>query len=133
MTSHLKNSRKCQVNLNDIKKFHVPDTTIWKMERNHLEQAAAVMDVRIKNDVVLINFGAIEAVIQDILDHKIPHVQFVVIPDWPCMSWYERLHQEITAEAVKLPNDENTFVDLKERPLGLFPWDNWLFAIQTET
>ena len=133
ITSHLKNSRKCQVNLNDIKKFHVPDTTIWKMERNHLEQAAAVMDVRIKNDVVLINFGAIEAVIQDILDHKIPHVQFVVIPDWPCMSWYERLHQEITAEAVKLPNDENTFVDLKERPLGLFPWDNWLFAIQTET
>ena len=59
--------------MNDIKKFHVPDTTIWKMERNHLEQAAAVMDVRIKNDVVLINFGAIEAVIQDILDHKIPH------------------------------------------------------------
>ena len=70
------------------------------------------MDVRIKNDVVLINFGAIaiEAVIQDILDHKISHVQFVVIPDWPCMSWYERLHQEITAEAVKLPNYENTLL-----------------------
>ena len=54
-------------------------------------------------------------------------MEFLVVPDWPCMTWYVRLHEKITAEAIKLPNEEDLFIDKKNFPLGVFAWDSWLF------
>ena len=43
------------------------------------------------------------------------------------MTWYVRLHEKITAEAIKLPNEEDLFIDKTNSPLGVFAWDSWLF------
>ena len=128
ITSHLKTSRKLQVNLNDIKKFHVPDTRGWTLNLTDLDAAINTLGVLVRNKTVLIDFNSIEALIEDVLEDKLPHIQFVVIPEWPCMAWYKRLHNEIRAEAVKLTSKPE-FLNDKGKALGMFAWENWLFAL----
>jgi hypothetical protein len=129
VTSHLKNSRKMQVNVNDLKEFLIPCTKNWILNEKYFKEAVNELDVKIQKPKVLINFSGIDSLVQDVLDKKITDVQFFVIPDWPCMSWYGRLHREIKAEAVKLPRRFDLFLDEKQRPLGEFAWEHWLFAL----
>ena len=65
------------------------------------------------NKAVMIDFNSIEALIDDVIDNKLPHIQFMVLPDWPCMAWYKRLHNEVKAG----------------KALGMFAWERWLFAL----
>ena len=58
----------------------------------------------------LINFLAIDALNLDILEGKPINIKFFIIPDWPCAEWYKPLHEQILAEAVKLPDDEDLFI-----------------------
>ena len=128
ITSHKNISRSIQVNVNDMKKFSIPDTTGWRIGKKHFDEAVNELRVEVKNDEVMISFQRIDAMVQDMIDGKLDHIQFFVIPDWPCMTWYKRLHQEIEAEAIKLKKEEDVLVDGKNRPLGKFAWENWLFA-----
>jgi hypothetical protein len=130
LTSHLKNSKLMQVNVNDIKQFQVPCTRGWLLTDKYLDDAANELQVKIKNRNVLINFVAMGAIVQDLIDGKLAELQFVVVPDWPCMPWYQKLHKDVKAEAVKLPANEDVFVDIKHRYLGIFVWDMWLFLIE---
>jgi hypothetical protein len=88
---------------------------------------------QVRNSKVLIKFDGLDSLIQDILDGKMSQLQFFVIPDWPCMTWYNRLHQTVTAEAVPLPRELDLFLDDKGRNLGLFGLDHWLFSIEKNT
>jgi hypothetical protein len=84
-------NRKLKVNINDLKKFNMPDTRTWKIGDKYLKEAAEEFRVpSINNAQVMINFQAIESMIQDFLDDKLPDVEYFIIPDWPCMSWYNR-------------------------------------------
>ena len=58
----------------------------------------------------LIDFLALDALVLEILEGKSINVKFFIIPDWPCAEWYKTLHEQIIAEAVKLPNEKGLFV-----------------------
>ena len=94
-----------------------------------LDAAINTLGVLIRNKTVLIDFNSIEALIEDVLEDKLPHIQFVVITEWPCMAWYKRLHNEVRAEAVKLTNKPDLFLNDKGKALGMFAWESWLFAL----
>ena len=75
----------------------------------------------------LIDFTAI-----DVLEGKETNITFVVIPDWPCAEWYKPLHQQITAEAVRMPDEEDIFIRPGENGaanMGKFAWRHWLFEL----
>ena len=128
VSSHKGTQRKLQVNINDIKKFHLPDTKGWKIQDKYLKDAANELEIHgIDNKDILLDFLSIESMVQDIIDEKLPKLKYFIIPDWPCMSWYSRLHKLISAEAIKLPNKEDVFINQQNRPLGIFAWDSWLF------
>jgi hypothetical protein len=130
ITSHVKNSRLMQVNVNDIKRFQSPCTKGWSLTDKYLEDAANELQVKIVNRNVLINFAGMDAIVQDLIDGKLTKLQFFVVPDWPCMPWYQRLHKDVQAEAIRLPQHQDVFVDIKNRQLGVFAWDMWLFALE---
>ena len=78
----------------------------------------------------LIDFFAIDALILDILEGKPIHIKFFIIPDWPCAEWYKPLHEQILAEAVKLPDEEDLFILQDNHKLGKFSWNHWLFELK---
>jgi hypothetical protein len=119
-----------QVNVNDIKRFQSPCTKGWSLTDKYLEDAANELQVKIVNRNVLINFTGMDAIVQDLIDGKLAKLQFFVVPDWPCMPWYQRLHKDVQAEAIRLPQHQDVFVDIKNRQLGVFAWDMWLFALE---
>jgi hypothetical protein len=129
ITSHKTQKIKLQVNINDLKEFKIPCTKGWRLLEKYFEQTVTELDAQVKNPKVLINFVGLDSIVQDIIDKRFQGFQFVVVPDWPCMTWYKRLHEEIDAEAIRLPAEEDLFVDEKGKPLGKFAWDNWLFHI----
>jgi hypothetical protein len=129
LTSHQNVERKIQVNINSMKKFLVPENKGWKLNEEYFQNAVNELNVEVRNPEVWINFSALDSFVQDVLDGKLNRSQFFVVPDWPCATWYKRLHRQIKAEAVRLPNKEDLFLDEKNRPLGVFAWDNWLFAL----
>jgi len=40
------------------------------------------------------------------------------------------LHEQILAEAVKLPDEENLFILQDNHKLGNFSWNHWLFKLK---
>ena len=132
ISSHKGGQRKIQVNLNDIKKLHVPNTKEWSINEKYLEEAALELKVpSIEKNKILLDFSSIDSMVQDIIDKKLPKLEYFVIPDWACAAWYKRLHEKITAEAVKLPNQVDLFLNKQQKPLGIFAWDSWLFKVST--
>jgi transposase InsO family protein len=129
ITSHLQNERKLQVNINDLKLFQIPDTRGWTLKDDYFEEAVHDLNTKVRNPCVLINFAAINDFVQDVLDGKMGDQQFFVVPEWPCAPWYKRLHLDVQAEAVRLPKKVDLFLDKKGRSLGMFSWENWLFAL----
>ena len=55
ITSHLKTSRLLEVNLNDIKKLHVPDTHGWTFQLTDLDASIKNLGALIRNKAVLID------------------------------------------------------------------------------
>ena len=55
ITSHLKTSRLLEVNLNDIKKLHVPDTRGWTFKLTDLDAFIYTLGAVIRNKAVLID------------------------------------------------------------------------------
>ena len=55
ITSHLKTSRLLEVNLNDIKKLHVPDTRGWTFKLTDLDASINTLGALIRNKAVLID------------------------------------------------------------------------------
>ena len=55
IASHLKTSRKLAVNLNDIKKLHVPDTHGWTFKLTDLDASIHTLGALIRNKAVLID------------------------------------------------------------------------------
>ena len=132
ISSHKGGQRKIQVNLNDIKKLHVPNTKEWSINEKYLKEAALELEVPgIDKNKILLDFSSIDSMVQDIIDKKLPKLEYFVIPDWACAAWYKRLHEKITAEAVKLPNQVDLFLNKQQKPLGIFAWDSWLFKVST--
>jgi RNase H-like domain found in reverse transcriptase len=130
VTSHRSNTRKMQVNINDLKEFIIPCTAGWILKNEYFEAAMDELNVKKRDSKVLINFNGIESFIQDVLDGKLTDIRFLIVPDWPAMSWYGRLHREITAEAIKLPKKADLFMDIHDREMGLFAWDHWFFSLE---
>ena len=130
ITSHLHcNKRSLKVNINDIKKFVIPDTTSWKLNPKYLVPAKEQLNCINQNLPVFLNFQSLETFTLDsIADDKAP--KLFVIPDWPCMSWYKPLHDLIIAEAVVLPKEPDLFLDANGNALGSFAWKHWLFYVK---
>ena len=134
VTSHLDSQRKLiQININDMKTFQLPSTIGWSLNQKYFGDAVAELGIKVRNSNVLIDFEGIHSLVQDILDGKLSNLQFFVVPDWPCMTWYKRLHDQVTAEAIKLPKQHDLFFDEKKRPLGMFAWEHWLFSVVVPT
>jgi hypothetical protein len=135
ITSHLNISRTIMVNLNDIKKLHFPDTQGWTLNPKYIPQLLIDLNSAERIASPLINFLALDALVLDILEGKDINVKFFVIPDWPCAEWYKPLHQQVVAEAVKLPDNEDTFI-LPGKDgninLGKFAWSHWLFELRED-
>ena len=114
ITSHLHCNRRrsLKVNVNDIKKFVIPDTTSWKLNLKYLKHAKEELNCDEENLPVFLDFKSLETFTLDsISDDKSP--KLFVIPDWPCMSWYKPLHDHITAEAIQLEDKPDLFIDEK--------------------
>ena len=110
ITSHLKISRTIPVNLNDIKILHVPCTQNWQLNPRCIPQLLQDLNSSATSASPLIDFLSLNALVLDLLEGKPINVRFFVIPDWPCAEWYKPLHEQITAEAVKLPDEEDLFI-----------------------
>jgi len=134
ITSHLNNTRTIPVNLNDIKILHIPCTRNWQLNPKYIPQLLRDLNSSENFASPLIDFLALDALVLDILEGKSINVKFFIIPDWPCAEWYKTLHEQIIAEAVKLPNEEDLFVVKNKNQthnLGKFSWNHWLFELRT--
>ena len=112
-----------------LKKNHTPDARGCKLNSADLDTAINTLGVLIRNKTVFIDFNTIEARTEDVLENKLPHIHFVVIPEWPCMAWYKRLHDEVRAEAGKLTSKPDLFLNDKEKALEMFVWESLLFDL----
>jgi hypothetical protein len=130
MTSHLKRENILKVNINDIKILHIPDTENWTLNNIYFEEAISELGSTTKLRKIFFDIRNTGAFILDIMAGKNLDVQFFVIPDWPCMNWYNILHEEILAEAVRLPKRPDLFLNEKALPMGGFAWDYWLFELR---
>jgi hypothetical protein len=130
LTSHLNRVATMQVNINDLKKMHIPDTRSWQLNPHVLREALEELGTLVTNPDVLLDFHAIGSLVTDIMQGRTINVDYFVVPDWPCMEWYKPLHEYVTAEAVKLPAREDLFLSDDGQPLGRFAWDHWLFKLE---
>jgi len=130
ITSHLNFNKVIPVNLNDIKALHIPCTAGWKLNPKYIPQLLLDLNSSETTASPLIDFFAIDALILDILEGKPIHIKFFIIPDWPCAEWYKPLHEQILAEAVKLPDEEDLFILQDNHKLGKFSWNHWLFELK---
>jgi hypothetical protein len=55
ITSHLKTSRLLEVNLNDIKKLHLPDARGWTFKLTDIDAFIYTLGALIRNKAVLID------------------------------------------------------------------------------
>jgi hypothetical protein len=76
------------VNLNDIKILHPPCTKNWKLNEKYIPQILSDLQSKETTASPLIDFLAIHALVQDLLDGKPIKFKFFIIPDWPCAEWY---------------------------------------------
>ena len=130
MTSHLKRENILKVNVNDIKILHIPDTRSWILNDVYFKDAISELGAVPKLKQVFFDIRNTGAFISDIMAGKVLDVQFFIIPDWPCMGWYKNLHEEILAEAVRLPRRADLFLNENAMPVGEFAWDFWLFELK---
>ena len=132
ITSHLNINRTIPINVNDIKILHLPDTRGWQLNPKYVPQLLIDLGSKERTMSPLIDFTAIDALVLDVLEGKETNITFFVIPDWPCAEWYKPLHQQITAEAVRMPDEEDIFIRPGENGaanMGKFAWRHWLFEL----
>ena len=119
-------SRTLKVNVNDIKKFVIPDNSKWILNPKFLNPAKAQLNSE-NEPVALLDFAKLETFTLDSIGKGVTSKLFV-IPDWPCMSWYKPLHDFIEAEAVQLPDKPDLFLDENGNAIGSLAWKHWLFS-----
>ena len=111
-----------------MKQLDILDTSTWLVKCESLEEPLDRLNL---NEVdaeeleLTIDFQNLETFLLNLLNTE--YEQFFIVPDLPCATWSKTLHDQVTAEAVKMPNEPDTFVDDKGNPLGNLAWDNWLF------
>ena len=136
ITSHIANNNKTMiVNLNDIKILHPPCTKNWKLNEKYIPQILSDLQSKETTASPLIDFSAIHVLVQDLLDGKPIKFKFFIIPDWPCAEWYKILHDKIIAEAVRLPEEEDLFIQPGKNlncNIGKFPWSHWIFELRED-
>ena len=123
------------VNFNDIKILHPPNTKNWILNQKYIPQILNDLNSKETTASPLIDFSAIHALVQDLLDGKPRRFKFFIIPDWPCAEWYKILHEQIVAEAVRLPDEEDLFVQpgkISNCSLGKFPCSHWIFELKND-
>ena len=128
ITSSRKNAsrkRTLKVNVNDIKKFTVPDTSGWKVNKKYLNPAMALLNCKDEIPVIL-DFTKLEFFTLDTISNGLSPKAFI-IPEWPCMGWYKPLHELIVAEAVQLEDKHDLFLDSNDNSLGCFAGKHWPF------
>ena len=129
VTSHLKRQTTLKLNINDIKRLHIPESSQWDLNEKYFKQALEELQTEIKIRKVQIDLKSIGALISDIVEGKELNIQFFVIPDWPCMDWYKQLHDKVRAEAIKLPKEEDLFM-IGGKPVGVFAWEHLIFELK---
>ena len=120
------------VNLYAIKSLHRTNTVTWTINSKYIPQILKDLESSETTLKLLIDFSAIGALVEDLVKGKKLNIKFCVIPEWPCMGWYKPLHDQILAEAIKLPTHEDVFlcqVGSKTFPAGQFAWDHWLVEL----
>ena len=123
-------NKTMKLNLNDIKKFIIPDTRDWALNVNYLEKAKMELACNNTAKDIIIDFLGLETITLDNISNDFSE-KLIVVPDWPCMYWYRPLHDCVVAEAVLLPREPDLFIDSNGNPLEKFAWDNWLFYIKS--
>jgi hypothetical protein len=130
ITSHLNREQTLNVNINDMKSLHIPETADWKLNEKYFKAAILELNSVVKFSNIFFDLKNIGSLISDILSKKNLDIQFFIIPDWPCMNWYNTLYQNVLAEAVMLPRKPDLFLTQSSMPIGDFAWDYWLFELK---
>ena len=126
ITSHRTASRNrtIKINVNDIKKFTIPDTTGWKVNPKYLDPAKAELNCNEEVPVIL-DFQNLDSFTLDNISNDFSPKLFI-LPDWPCMAWYKPMHELVVADAAALPNKPDLFIDENGNPIGSLAWKHWL-------
>jgi hypothetical protein len=130
VTSHLGRTKLIHININDCKRFYFPDTTNWVLNPSYFTDAVSTLGSTVRAEVALLNFSVLPTLVSDVLQGKKLAFHFFVVPEWPCMDWYKPLHDNVTAEAVKLPDEPDLFLTTEGKPIGKLAWSNWLFELK---
>ena len=78
---------------------------------------------------VNIDFKMLDVTTLDFLSHSGGNKVYV-IPDWPCMAWYEALFTAENLDYVELPQEEDLFTDPNGNKLGKMAWKSYLFVLK---
>ena len=133
VTSHVLTAKTLLVNLNDIKILHIPDCKNWKLNSALIPGLLSELNSKETLCEPMIDYNSIGALVNDLMESKQISVKFFIVPDWPCSDWYKPLHEHIMAEAIQLPDKEDTFIvqtSTHTYPVGKFAWSHWLFELR---
>ena len=77
---------------------------------------------------VFINFQALDTLTLQLLNSDIKKI--FVIPNWHCATWFQPVHGILKSKLsmVKLPQEQDLFLDSFGFDLAIFSWDNYLLA-----
>ena len=89
-----------------MKQLEIPNTSTWFVNCEPLKEALDRLnlnEVDAEERELTIVFQNLENFVLNILNTQ--NEQFFIVPDWPCAIWYKTLHDQVTAEAGKMPNE----------------------------
>jgi RNase H-like domain found in reverse transcriptase/Reverse transcriptase (RNA-dependent DNA polymerase) len=127
INSHSSKSQLIKVNVRDLKSFVIPDTSQWILNPIYLSSAMQELKLQKKEkpEQIFLDFKNLDKFTLQLISST--RKACFIVPDWPCCAWYKPLHRLIKAEAVKLPQAADLFLDSKGNQLGICSWKNWIF------
>ena len=125
VNSHRGRNRDIQINVNDIKRMAIPDTTGWRINQDILRNA--LINLGLEEDAlipdILIDFTCLNDLVSDLIRTGDP--RYFVVPIWPSAPWYHALTRVLTCDAVELPDTHDLFINASGYPLGRFAFRFW--------
>ena len=120
-----------KVHFNHLKPFTISNTEGWSLNMimKYLKQALHSLNLEIFQGInVHIDFKNLSLLTLQLLNAN-PKKIFL-IPEWHCAPWYNPLHGILKSKtnSVKLPNEQDLFLDSFGNELGVFSWNHWLFS-----
>ena len=118
-----------KVHVDQLKPFKIPDTSKWMLNVKYLVPAFELLSLELFQGInVFINFQALDTLTLQLLNSDIKKI--FVIPNWHCATWFQPVHGILKSKLlmVKLPQEQDLFLDSFGNDLGIFSWDHYLLA-----